>query len=81
MYEGMLPMDDVLRQSGLIVIAGFLTGLPFAFLAARMADSMLWGLKSSDPTIYITAAALLVVVGFASAYVPARRASALVPLR
>jgi ABC-type antimicrobial peptide transport system permease subunit len=70
---------DVLRQSGLIVIAGFLAGLPFAFLAARMADSMLWGVKSSDPTIYMIAVALLVIVGFASAYVPARRASAIEP--
>jgi ABC-type antimicrobial peptide transport system permease subunit len=69
----------VLRQSGLIVLAGFLAGLPFAFVAARMADSMLWGVKSSDPTIYIIAVALLVIVGFASAYVPARRASAIEP--
>ena len=62
-----------------MVAAGLLCGLPFAFLAARMADSMMWGVKSSDPTIYIVGISLLCLVGFASAYLPARRASAIEP--
>ena len=70
---------DVLRQSGLVVAIGILCGLPFAFLAARSADSMLWGVKSSDPTIYIVAVALLTLVGVASAFLPARRASSIEP--
>lgn len=69
----------VLRQSGLVVAAGLLCGLPFAFLAARTADSMLWGVQSSDPTIYIVGVALLGLVGLASAWLPARRASAIEP--
>jgi ABC-type antimicrobial peptide transport system permease subunit len=70
----------VLRQSGLVVAAGLLCGLPFAYLAARTADSMLWGVNSSDPMIYLAGSALLCLVGFASAYVPARRASAIDPI-
>jgi predicted permease len=70
---------SVLRQSGLVVVAGLVCGLPFAFLAARMADSMLWGVKSNDPTIYIVGVSLLCLIGFASAYLPARRASAIEP--
>jgi ABC-type antimicrobial peptide transport system permease subunit len=69
----------VLRQSGLVVGAGVLAGLPFAYLGARTADSMLWGVKSSDPPVYIVAALVLCRAGFVSAYVPARRASAIDP--
>jgi predicted permease len=69
----------VLRQSGLVVGAGVLAGLPFAYLGARTADSMLWGVKSSDPPVYIVAALVLCLAGFVSAYVPARRASAIDP--
>jgi predicted permease len=49
----------VLRQSGLVIGAGILAGLPFAFLAARTADSLLWGVKSSDPMVYIAGVGLL----------------------
>jgi len=70
---------SVLGQSGMVVAAGLVCGLPFAFLAARTADSMLWGVKPSDPAIYIGAVALLSAVGLASAYLPARRASAIEP--
>jgi predicted permease len=70
---------SVLRQSGLIVTVGLVIGLPFAVLAVRTADSLLWGLNSSDPMIYLVALALLSLVGFVSAYVPARRASAIEP--
>jgi hypothetical protein len=69
----------VLRQSGFVVAAGLVCGLPFAFLAARTVESMLWGVQSSDPTNYIVGVALLCLVGFASAYLPARRASAIEP--
>ena len=69
----------MLRESGLVVAVGLLCGLPFAFLAARTADSMLWGVKSSDPTIYIAGGALLCLAGLASTYLPARRAAAIDP--
>jgi ABC-type antimicrobial peptide transport system permease subunit len=45
----------------------------------RTADSMLWGVKSSDAAAYLPAAALLCLVAAASAYLPARRASAIEP--
>jgi predicted permease len=70
---------DVLRQSGSIVGLGLLCGLPLAFLAARAAESMLWGVRSSDPLIYAASIALLCLVGFIGTYLPARRASAVQP--
>ena len=70
---------SVLRQSAAVIAAGIVCGLPFAFMAERTADSLLWGVKSSDPTTYLIGAAILSLVGLASALLPARRASAIEP--
>jgi ABC-type antimicrobial peptide transport system permease subunit len=40
---------------------------------------MLWGVSASDPWTYVASAAVLCAVGMISAYVPARRASAVDP--
>jgi predicted permease len=69
----------VMRQSGSIIGLGLLCGLPFAFLAARAAGSMLWEVNSTNPMIYVSAVLLLCVVGSVSSYLPARRASAIEP--
>ena len=82
MALGATPLSvalSVLRRSVLVISIGLLCGLPFAFWEARTADTMLWGVKASDPLIYLGSAALLCVVGIVSAYLPARRASAVEP--
>jgi predicted permease len=70
---------SVLRQSGYVIAVGLLCGLPFAFAAARIADSLLWGVKSSDPAVYLVGAAILCLAGFVSAWLPARHASTIQP--
>jgi ABC-type antimicrobial peptide transport system permease subunit len=69
----------VVRQSGLVVGMGLLCGLPFALLAARAADSMIFGMKSSDPMIYLPSVAVLCLSGFVCTCLPARRASSIDP--
>ncbi|HYI92954.1 MAG TPA: FtsX-like permease family protein [Bryobacteraceae bacterium] len=44
---------SVVRQSGRVIVAGLVVGIPVAFGASRAAESMLWGLKPSDPTSYL----------------------------
>ena len=70
---------SVLWQSGQLIAMGLLFGLPVAFLAARAADAMLWGVKPGDPATYLIGAAMLCLAGLASAWIPARRASAIEP--
>ena len=70
---------SVLRQSAAVIAAGIVCGMPFAFMAERTADSLLWGVKSSDPTTYLIGAAVLSLVGLVGALLPARRASAIEP--
>jgi predicted permease len=69
----------VLRQSAWVIGAGLACGLPFAILAVRMADSMLWDVRSSDPLVYLAAVVLLSLAGLVSAWIPARRASSIHP--
>jgi predicted permease len=71
---------SVLRHSGLVIAIGILAGLPFAFMTARMAGSMLWGVKAEQLSTYVVGAGLLLIVGMLSAYLPARRAAKVEPL-
>lgn len=71
---------SVLRHSGLLIAIGILAGLPFAFLAARMAASMLWGVKAEQLSIYAVCITLLFIGGMLSAYLPARRAANVEPV-
>ena len=70
----------VLRHSGLVIAIGVIAGLPFAFMAARMAGSMLWGVNAEQLSIYGVCVSLLLIVGMLSAYLPARRAAKVEPV-
>jgi len=37
----------------MVIAAGCCADLPFAVIAARTADSLLWGVKPGDPAIYL----------------------------
>jgi len=75
---GILRM--VLGEALLLAAIGILTGLPSAWAAARLIDSMLYGLKATDPLTILAATALLgAVAGFAG-YLPARRATKVDPI-
>jgi ABC-type antimicrobial peptide transport system permease subunit len=82
MALGATPLSiavTVLSRSAIMLSVGLLCGLPFAFWATRTTANMLWGVKASDPSTYVVSAALLCAVGTISAYIPARRASAIDP--
>jgi len=46
----------------------------------RFLSSLLLGVSATDPAIYLTASALLLVVAIAACFWPARKASAVQPL-
>lgn len=70
----------VLRQSLKVVAVGLVLGLPLAMAAARMAESMLWGVTANSPGIYVGSGVMLSIVAIVSSYLPARRASTIDPL-
>jgi putative ABC transport system permease protein len=70
----------VLNGAARMVIAGIAIGLPAAWAASRLVESMLFGLKATDPVAIGVAVLLLAGVAQLAAYVPAWRASHVDPL-
>ena len=72
-----LVLRGGLRMAGLGVIAG----AALAFAITRLARGLLFGVSPHDPVTYLGLAVVLLGLAAAAAYVPARRATALDPLR
>ena len=80
---GALPrqvLRMILREATWISLAGVAAGLGAALLLARLVKSMLYGLQPADPVSLIGGAGLLIAVGLAASWLPARRASAVEPM-
>ena len=70
----------VFRESLLLVIVGLALGLPLVMALARLIGPMLFEVNPNDPTVISLAAAVLIIVGASSSYLPAFRASRVDPL-
>ena len=70
----------MLRQSVLLVVIGLAFGIPGALASGSIVSTLLVGLSARDPRAIVAAAVVMLVVGLAAAYVPARRASRIDPL-
>jgi ABC-type antimicrobial peptide transport system permease subunit len=71
----------VLRDGARLVAIGIGLGLPVAWFATRWTKSMLFGVTPTDPGSIGAALVVLTGAALVAAYVPARRASRLDPLR
>jgi predicted permease len=71
----------VLSEASWIVLLGVLTGLAGALALGRLIASMLYGLKPWDPITFALAAALLILVALAAAWIPAHRAASVDPMK
>ncbi len=70
----------VMREAGLLLVAGVTIGTVLSLVAARAAESMLFDLKPYDAPTLIAAAGLLIAIGAAASFLPARRAAKLDPM-
>jgi predicted permease len=70
----------VMREAGLLLAIGVSVGTIFSLAAGRAAESLLFGLKSSDPLTLASAIGLLAAIGALASFVPAHRASRLDPM-
>jgi putative ABC transport system permease protein len=59
---------------------GLAIGLAAAFALARMLESLLFGVSSSDPLIFAGIPAFLALTALAACYLPARRAMRVDPI-
>jgi ABC-type antimicrobial peptide transport system permease subunit len=65
----------VLKQGLTLVGAGIFLGLLGAFVSARLAGTLLFGVGNADPASYVAAALLFLAVASAACLLPARRAA------
>jgi len=70
----------VLREGVTLTIAGLICGLVGATVMTRMMTSLLFGVSSSDPSVYAVISLLLLTVAVAACYLPARRATKVDPM-
>jgi putative ABC transport system permease protein len=70
----------VLRETAELAAIGVLTGLPLAFLAARAAEKLFFGVKAWDPLSCGCTLIIVCILTVGSAWIPARRACRLDPM-
>jgi len=70
----------ILREAGMLTVAGLVIGTGLALGAAQAAKSLLYGLKPRDPLTLVTAIVTLSAVAALASFLPAYRASKLDPL-
>lgn len=73
-------MRMVLRQAGGMLLCGLAAGLVLAYAASRLLRTLLYGVRPHDPWTMATVTLVLLAVGFAASYLPARRAAAVDPM-
>ena len=70
----------ILREVGLLALMGLIIGAPLAYALGRSAESLLFGVKASDPMVFAAASLLLGCVALLGGYLPARRAAKVDPM-
>jgi ABC-type antimicrobial peptide transport system permease subunit len=69
------------RQGLRLILWGALVGIGGALALTRVLQSQLFGISATDPITFVATSAVLIAVGTAACYVPARRAARVDPLR
>ena len=70
----------VLGHALLVVGAGIAAGLAGAAALSRLMSTLLFEVSATDPGVFVALAAMLLVVGAAAGFIPARRATRVDPM-
>jgi ABC-type antimicrobial peptide transport system permease subunit len=70
----------ILGEAASLVLTGLVVGIAASFLTGRLLRSLLFGVRSWEPTILAAVAATLAAAALAAAFIPARRAAATDPI-
>jgi ABC-type antimicrobial peptide transport system permease subunit len=72
----MMMLGQGMRLLGMGLVLGFIGAIGFS----RVVRSLLFGVSTSDPLIYISVTAVLIVAAIVACWLPARRASRVNPM-
>jgi putative ABC transport system permease protein len=75
--NGVLRM--IMTEGLLLVAIGIAIGIIAGIILARVLQSLLFGMRPSDPAMYAMALAVIFTVAIAACYIPARRATKIEP--
>jgi predicted permease len=70
----------VLQEIAGIAVVGLLVGLTAAYMLGRVLESLLFGVKASDPFVFLAATGLLIIVATLAGWLPARSAARVDPM-
>jgi predicted permease len=70
----------ILREVVVLAAVGLVVGLPAAYGLGRLTESLLFGVKASDPLVFVGAGLLLTAATLLGGYLPARKAASIDPL-
>jgi ABC-type antimicrobial peptide transport system permease subunit len=70
----------ILREIVAMCVAGLAIGLVVAYLLGRVIETQLYGVKASDPFVFVLAALLLATVAMMAGWLPARKAAGVDPM-
>jgi predicted permease len=71
----------ILWQASLLMLLGIFLGLVGAFSSTALLRNMLYGIAPADPMAFLIACAVMSIAGGIAAYLPARRAAAIDPMK
>ena len=71
---------QIVRQGGLVALAGVAVGLAAALAGSQVIASLLYGVSPRDPAVFAATTMTLLVVALVACWLPARRAARLSPL-
>jgi ABC-type antimicrobial peptide transport system permease subunit len=73
-------LQMILAKGARLLAAGIVLGLFASYGLTRFLASQIWGVSATDPWTFTAVAALVVAVGLAACFLPARRATRVDPL-
>jgi ABC-type antimicrobial peptide transport system permease subunit len=71
----------ILRQGGVLVVAGLVGGLALSAATGRLVTSFLYGVHPLDLWTYVAVIFMLLLIGISSGLLPARRAATIEPMQ
>jgi len=74
-------LSSVARRAATLIGAGLVVGLGVAFIAGRLLERILYGVTPSDPITFAIVFALMLSIGAAATFLPARRAARIDPMQ
>jgi ABC-type antimicrobial peptide transport system permease subunit len=70
----------VVRQGGVVALAGIAVGVGAALAGSRAIESLLYGISPRDPGVFLVTTLALLAVALLACWLPARRAARLSPV-